>query len=103
MTPPALSWEQYDAMVAEGREHTLLDVREEYEWERGHVPTARHIPHREVTARTHELLPDKTGYIITCCQAGSRAARAAADLANAGYQNVAYIVGAPGNHYREAS
>jgi len=99
MEPLELSWGDYDAIVAEGRTHVLLDVREGYEWERGHVATALHLPRREVAERAGELFPDPSVFIITCCQAGGRAAGAARELAAKGYHNLAYLVGDPGTHY----
>lgn len=99
MEPLEFSWEDYDAIVSEGRAHTLLDVREDYEWERGHVATAFHLPRPIVTQNAPELVSDKSAFIITCCQAGGRAAAAARDLSTLGYTNVAYITGAAGEHY----
>jgi len=64
----------------------LLDVREPDEWAAGHVPGARHIPLGQVAARTAEIPPDETIYVI--CRSGVRSARAAQALAGGGWQAI---------------
>lgn len=60
----------------------LLDVREDAEWRAGHAPKARHIPLSRLSARLHDLPPNRT--VITVCRSGHRSARAAALLARDG-------------------
>ena len=62
----------------------LLDVREQEEWEAGHVPGALHIPLSELGARYTEIGQDRPMYVI--CRSGVRSARAAHALAGAGWQ-----------------
>jgi rhodanese-related sulfurtransferase len=57
---------------------TLLDVREDDEWQAGHAPNALHIPLGELAARLGELPADNTLYVV--CRAGGRSARATAYL-----------------------
>lgn len=61
----------------------LLDVREDDEWQRGHVAGAQHIPMGEVPARMAEIDPDAELYVI--CHAGGRSLRVANYLARNGY------------------
>lgn len=65
---------------------TLLDVREQDEWETGHAVGALHIPIGELPGRAGEL-PDE-GRILVVCQAGVRSERATAWLIQAGYEAV---------------
>jgi rhodanese-related sulfurtransferase len=51
---------------------TLLDVREQDEWDAGHAPGALHIPMGEVAGRLAEL-PDAPLHVI--CRMGGRSAR----------------------------
>lgn len=60
----------------------VLDVREQNEWDAGHVPGALHIPMGEVPARVDDL-PDEE--ILVVCRSGGRSARAASWLNHAGY------------------
>ena len=64
----------------------LLDVREDDEWAAGHAPGARHIPLRELGARTAEIPQDEVIYVV--CRTGNRSSRAAQALSGAGWQAV---------------
>jgi len=64
----------------------LLDVREDDEWAAGRAPGARHIPLRQLGARTAEIPQDEVVYVV--CRTGSRSSRAAQALAGAGWQAV---------------
>ncbi|WP_077488256.1 rhodanese-like domain-containing protein [Sinomonas mesophila] len=62
---------------------TLLDVREDYEWEAGHAENAVHIPMDQIPARLDELDPDEDLFVI--CRTGGRSARVAHWLVAHGY------------------
>jgi rhodanese-related sulfurtransferase len=47
-----------------------VDVREEYEFEAGHIKGSIHIPIGDISTRWHELLTDKP--IVVVCQIGQR-------------------------------
>jgi rhodanese-related sulfurtransferase len=66
-----------------GESVVLLDVREDDEWQRGHVAGAQHIPMGDVPARMAEIDPDAELYVI--CHAGGRSLRVANYLARNGY------------------
>ncbi|MGI8522231.1 MAG: rhodanese-like domain-containing protein [Nocardioides sp.] len=63
----------------------LLDVREDHEWEQGHVAGALHMPLTEVPQRFTEL-PD--GQTLVVCRVGGRSAQAAAYLIQQGLDAV---------------
>jgi rhodanese-related sulfurtransferase len=60
----------------------LIDVREEYEFEAGHVPGAVNLPMSTLGRRLHEL-PDEPFDVI--CKVGSRSGRVVEALASRGY------------------
>jgi rhodanese-related sulfurtransferase len=62
----------------------LLDVREESEWELGHIEGATHLPLSDVPDRIHELPRDRR--IVCICRSGGRSGRAAAFLDEVGFQ-----------------
>jgi len=52
----------------------LIDVREQDEWESGHIPSARHIPLSEIQLRANEI-HDAQGDVIIICRSGARSGR----------------------------
>jgi rhodanese-related sulfurtransferase len=60
----------------------IIDVRETFEYDAGHVPNAGHIPVNTVYARREELPKDKD--LIFVCAVGQRSALAAEMAAAAG-------------------
>lgn len=63
-------------------ELTVLDVREDDEWEAGHLDGATHLPLAELPARVDEF--SESRQVLVYCKSGGRSARATALLRNAG-------------------
>jgi rhodanese-related sulfurtransferase len=78
---------ELDAAGAERRiaagEIAVLDVREDDEWEAGHVAGSVHVPVGELVARQEEI-PEELP-ILAVCRTGSRSAWATEMLLRAGY------------------
>lgn len=66
----------------------MLDVREDAEYQEGHVVNALHIPLGQLEQRTKELEKHKNKAIIAYCRTGSRSATASARLHKKGFENV---------------
>ena len=64
----------------------LIDVREQYEWDAGHSPRARSLPMSELNVRLSELPHDQLLAVV--CHSGSRSARVASAIIEAGYDAV---------------
>jgi len=64
-------------------EREFVDVREDDEWQAGHIDGARHIPLRELSGRVAEL--PKGRPIVAVCRSGSRSAAAVRGLRQLGY------------------
>jgi sulfur-carrier protein adenylyltransferase/sulfurtransferase len=77
--------------LAKGEALEIIDVREPYEWEIGHIPGARLVP----LARIAEEIPrlDKRRETILYCKVGARSLRAAHQLAGAGVTDVRNLAG----------
>lgn len=71
----------------------LLDVRTDQEWDAGHVPGAEHIPLQALPERLAGLAPYKERGVITYCETGGRASKAAALLEEHGFKNVSLLDG----------
>lgn len=59
----------------------VLDVREDVEWQAGHIPGALHIPLSEIGARLGDVPLEK---ILVVCKVGGRSAQATAWLSEQG-------------------
>ena len=66
----------------------ILDVREQDEFDEGHIPGAILIPYTEIEAKAGTMLPDKDKQILVYCRSGRRSKIAAESLAKLGYTNV---------------
>ncbi len=62
----------------------LVDVRQDYEWEAGHIPGATHIPLEQLPARAGEL--DRDRPIVFQCRSGNRSGLAAEAFRAAGHE-----------------
>jgi molybdopterin/thiamine biosynthesis adenylyltransferase/rhodanese-related sulfurtransferase len=66
----------------------LVDVREQDEWDEGHIPHAVHIPRGFLESRIERIAPDRGASIVVTCASGSRSAFGAKTLAELGYEHV---------------
>jgi sulfur-carrier protein adenylyltransferase/sulfurtransferase len=79
--------------LVESGEALVLDVREQDEWDEGHLPNAIHIPRGNLESRIERAEPDHTRPIFVYCAAGNRSAFAAKTLEELGYQDVVSLAG----------
>ena len=68
--------------------YIILDVREQDEYDAGHIPGAIVIPHEEIADKAEEVLTDKDQLILVYCRSGRRSKIAAEALAELGYTNI---------------
>ena len=66
----------------------LVDVREESEWARGHLPGAIHLGKGIIERDIEQRVPDKNEPLVLYCGGGFRSALAADNLQKMGYTNV---------------
>jgi rhodanese-related sulfurtransferase len=71
-----------------GEKLLLVDVREDREWECGHIRGARHLGRGVIERDAETALPDKKAEIILYCGGGFRSALAADNLQKMGYTGV---------------
>jgi molybdopterin/thiamine biosynthesis adenylyltransferase/rhodanese-related sulfurtransferase len=72
----------------------ILDVREQDEWDEGHIPRAVHIPRGYLESRIERTAPDREARIVLYCASGARSALGAKTLGELGYAHVSSL--APG-------
>jgi sulfur-carrier protein adenylyltransferase/sulfurtransferase len=71
----------------------VLDVREQDEWDEGHLPGAVHIPRGNLESRIERAAPEHSRPIVVYCAAGNRSAFAAKTLEELGYEDVVSLAG----------
>jgi molybdopterin/thiamine biosynthesis adenylyltransferase/rhodanese-related sulfurtransferase len=89
-----MSYRDVDAAeaVALARDgYRVIDVREQSEWDAGHVAGATLLPLGEVRQRIGEVVPDPHTALLVHCAVGARSSRAAGWLAGLGYTDVANL------------
>ena len=70
-----------------GESLTIIDVREESEWDQGHVPGAIHLGKGIIERDIERMFPDSDAELILYCGGGFRSALAADNLTRMGYRN----------------
>lgn len=71
----------------------VLDVREDHEWDKGHVPGATHLGRGILERDIEKLAPDVNQELVLYCGGGFRSALAAESLQRMGYRNVYSMAG----------
>ncbi len=71
-----------------GDRFLLVDVREDNEWIKGHLPGAIHIGKGVIELDIETKVPDSSTELVLYCGGGYRSALAADNLQKMGYKNV---------------
>jgi sulfur-carrier protein adenylyltransferase/sulfurtransferase len=74
--------------LIESGEPLIVDVREQDEWDEGHIPGAVHIPRGNLESRIERAAPDPSRPLLVYCSVGNRSAFAAKTLEEMGYEDV---------------
>src|SRR5919201_6866413 len=89
--------EEVDATHAreliEETDPVIVDVREQDEWDEGHIPQAVHVPRGNLESRIEGLAPDRSRPVLLYCAAGNRSAFAAKTLTELGYEQPVSLSG----------
>ncbi len=84
---------QYQAMVAAGQPHALVDVREDHEYAAGHVAGAVHLSKGIIERDVEAKFPDKDATLVLYCGGGFRSALSADNLRIMGYTDAISLDG----------
>ena len=74
--------------IRQGSDVIILDVREQDEYDAGHIPEAILIPYTQIEEKANETLLDKDQLILVYCRSGRRSKIAAEALVELGYTNI---------------
>jgi rhodanese-related sulfurtransferase len=87
---PSIDVAQLEAMLTEGSVR-VLDVREDWEFKRGHVRGAVNVPVKRLSQRAAKLRRDKPYAVI--CESGNRSRGAAGFLLDEGFEGAVSVKG----------
>ncbi len=79
--------------LVDAQEPVIVDVREQDEWDEGHIPGAVHIPRGHLESRIERAAPAPARQVLVYCSAGNRSAFAAKTLEELGYEDVLSLSG----------
>jgi rhodanese-related sulfurtransferase len=80
--------DQIKARLDRGDRFLLIDVREESEYAKDHLPGAIHLGKGIIERDIEQRIPDTTTELVLYCGGGFRSALAADNLQKMGYTNV---------------
>lgn len=86
-----------DELLQHNAPYVLLDIREDHEWQQGHLPEAMHLGKGIIERDIEHTVADKKQKLVLYCGGGFRSALSAQTLQQMGYQQVFSLAGG----YRE--
>lgn len=79
------------AEIKDRNDVLVLDVREQWEYDEGHIPNVTLIPMNEIPNRLDEIPTDKE--VVVTCRSGNRSGQVADFLRQQGYTNIHNMTG----------
>lgn len=86
-----ISADELKSLIDTNKNLLVVDVREQFEYDAGHLANSMLIPTSEFTNRVNELPKEKA--IAVVCATGARSAQVARYLAESGYSEVYNLAG----------
>jgi molybdopterin/thiamine biosynthesis adenylyltransferase len=71
----------------------LVDTREPHEYEEAHIEGGRLVPPGLLRDEIESVVPDRSQRVLLYCRSGNRSGKAAAQMAEMGYEDVANVAG----------
>ena len=87
-TYECISQEEAQALMEDGTDCIILDVRTQAEFDEKHILNAICIPNETIDTEPPAELPDKEQLILVYCRSGNRSKQASEKLATMGYTNI---------------
>lgn len=88
-----ISAQELKQQVENGKQLTVVDIREREEWVQGHIPNSVFIPRGYLELQIEQNQPDRDAPVVVYCAGGVRSALAARNLKEMGYTNVISLIG----------
>lgn len=88
ITYECITQEEAHALMEDGSDCIILDVRTKEEYDEKHILNAICIPNETIGTEPPAELPDKDQLILVYCRSGNRSKQASEKLAAMGYTNI---------------
>ncbi len=88
-----ISIDEYRRRLRAGEPLVLIDVREDNEWDKDHLPGAIHLGRGIIERDIERAFPDRATPLVLQCGGGFRSALACDNLQWMGYSNAASLAG----------
>ena len=89
-----ISAEEAKSVMDENTDAVILDVREQDEYDSGHIPGAVLLPVNSIDeTRAAQVIPTKDTTVLVYCRSGNRSKQASEKLVKLGYTNIIEIGG----------
>ena len=85
--------EEVKKKIEKGDKFFLVDIREEHEWQEGHITGATYIGKGIIERDVEKFIPDLNAEVILYCGGGYRSVLAAENLQKMGFTNVVSMDG----------
>jgi rhodanese-related sulfurtransferase len=92
-SPTRISAFELDQLIKSGSAPVIVDVRSAYEYRKGHIAGAIHLPFWRSFFLANKLSAPRDRMVIVYCQHGPRAGIGKFSLQRAGYTDVRYLDG----------
>ncbi len=89
---PEMTVHELRELQSQNTEFTLVDVREQNEWNLGHIPGAVYIGRGVLESNVEQQIP-REAQVVLYCQSGNRSALAGSTMQQLGYTNVTSLAG----------
>ena len=83
-----ISAQEAKEIMDSGVDHIILDVREQDEYDAGHIPDAILLPYTQIEQKVEDVILDKNTLVLVYCRSGRRSKIASETLSALGYTNV---------------
>ena len=90
---PAISCRDLRKIQDADEAHVIIDVRDEAEYEAGHIEGSIHVPLRELEGNVESLVPDRSSHLIVVGEERGLAPETHGHLQEKGYSKVEFLLG----------
>lgn len=90
---PIISCRELRTIQDSGKKYLIIDVRDEADYEAGHVEESIHIPFMELEANIPNLVHDKKELVVVVGEQADQAQETWDHLGRAGFKHVRFLLG----------